>query len=85
MITFFNAQNRNKLVKEATKILLPDVPVNQKLYVPMLAKVLTMEESHSYDSLTNDRLQEILRHPEHINLSKKLRHYMYHTNPEHFV
>jgi hypothetical protein len=28
MITFFNAQNRNKLVKEATKILLPDVPVN---------------------------------------------------------
>ena len=56
MITFFNAQNRNKLVKEATKILLPDVPVNQKLYVPMLAKVLTMEESHSYDSLTNERL-----------------------------
>jgi hypothetical protein len=51
----------------------------------MLAKVLTMEESHSYDSLTNDRLQEILKHPEHINLSKKLRHYMYHTNPEHFV
>jgi len=33
------------MVKEAQKLLLESIPVNQKLYVPMLAKVFDMEES----------------------------------------
>jgi hypothetical protein len=56
MISFFNAQSNNILVKEATKLLLSDIVVNQKLFVPMLAKVFDMQESISYDGLTDERL-----------------------------
>jgi hypothetical protein len=49
MIAFFNTQNKNKLVKEASKLFLPPIPVNQKIFVPMIAKVFDMEESNKYD------------------------------------
>lgn len=56
MISFFNTQSKNKLVKSVSKTMLADVPVNQKFFVPMLAKVFDMEESNSYDELSNERL-----------------------------
>ena len=37
MITFFNMQNNNKAVKEANKIVLDSIVINQKIFVPMLA------------------------------------------------
>lgn len=37
VIALFNMPNRNKFVKEASKLLLDSIPVNIKLYCPMLA------------------------------------------------
>lgn len=78
MIVFFQTQNKNKLVKEATKLLMPDIAINQKLYVPMLAKPFDMPESNTYCDLRDESLDMI--QPEQLNLNKKLRYYVYHTN-----
>jgi hypothetical protein len=60
MIAFFNTQNKNKLVKEASKLFLPPIPVNQKIFVPMIAKVFDMEESNKYDLSYDDTIPEII-------------------------
>ena len=49
-------QKNNKAVKEASKMTLPKIATNLKLFVPMLAKKFDMEESHSYDSLSDEGL-----------------------------
>lgn len=46
MVMFFNSANQNVVVKSASKLLIDSVPVNQKLYVPMLAKIFDMQESN---------------------------------------
>ena len=56
MITFFNMQNNNKAVKEACKVVLDRVAINQKIFVPMLAKTFTLQESAGYDNLTDQKL-----------------------------
>jgi hypothetical protein len=45
LLTFFNLQNDNKLIKESQKIIYDSIAINQVFYVPMIAKVLDMEES----------------------------------------
>lgn len=42
---FFNTANKNILIKQASKLLIDYVPVNQKLYVPMIAKLFDLSES----------------------------------------
>ena len=59
MLTFFNLQNDNKLIKESAKITLDSIRVNTKIYVPMLAPRFTLSESNSYDSLTDSRFEAI--------------------------
>ena len=59
--------------------------MNQKLYVPMLAKVFDMQESDLYDAMTNESCERFLQSPEQINLRRKRRYYVYHTNPDQFV
>jgi ribosomal protein L13 len=81
MVVFFNSANANVLVKNASKILIDGIKVNQKIYVPMLARVFDLQESQKYDNLTDP--DKILK--EELNLSKNKRHYQYHTNPEQFV
>ena len=61
---------------------MPDIAVNQKLYVPMLAKQFNLQESDTYCGITDESLDNIAS--EIINLSKKLRYYVYHTNELHF-
>jgi hypothetical protein len=56
MISFFNIQSANILVKKATDSLLPEIPLNQVFYAPMLAKVFDMQESNSYNGLTDSQL-----------------------------
>jgi hypothetical protein len=55
MLHFFNLQNDNKFVKEGSKIILDSIHTNLKIYAPMLARKFTLEESHSYDNMTNER------------------------------
>lgn len=45
MLAFFNLDNNNKLAKEGQKMLFDSIQVNQVLYVPMLTKVLDLQES----------------------------------------
>ena len=80
MITFFNMQNNNKAVKEAQKVILPKIAVNQKLFVPMIAKTFDMEESNLYDDLTDEKLDYFLQNPQNIDLTKNHRAYAYHAN-----
>ena len=59
--------------------------VDQELFVPMLAKIYDLQESAFYDNLTSEKLEQIRsRGPEPLKLDKKLRYYVYHTNPAHF-
>lgn len=37
-------------------MILDSIAVNQKLFVPMIAKMFDLEESAEYDSLTDDKL-----------------------------
>ena len=56
MITFFNMQNNNKAVKEWNKLLLDKIAINQKLFVPMIAKVFDLDESAQYDDLSDEKI-----------------------------
>jgi hypothetical protein len=66
MITFFNMQNNNKAVKEANKIVLDSITINQKIFVPMLAAPFDIQSSLQYDGLTDQKLQEFLDKPERL-------------------
>lgn len=46
------------MVKEAEKVILPYIAVNQRLYVPMLAKKFDLEESKLYDDLTDEKFKQ---------------------------
>lgn len=46
-------QNNNKAVKEGQKLILPSITVNKKLFVPMLAKELDIEEATRYENLND--------------------------------
>ena len=63
MITFFNMQNNNKAVKEGNKLLLDKIAINQKLFVPMIAKVFDLDESAQYDDLSDEKFQYYLQNP----------------------
>ena len=58
MLTFFNIQLNNKAVKEASKVVLDKIFVNQKLFVPFLAKTYDLAESALYDNLDDGMVEE---------------------------
>jgi hypothetical protein len=41
-------------VKETQKVLLDKIAENQKLFIPMIAKVFDLQESSTYDSVTEE-------------------------------
>lgn len=85
MIGFYQSPAKNKVVKEATKVLMPSIEVNQKLWVPMLAKVLDIEEAATYDNLSDQMVKKFREKPEVMHkLQKKLRYRVYHTNMDHY-
>ena len=59
MLFFFNLLNDNKIVKEGAKIILDRIQTNMKLYVPMLTQPFTLEESLSFDNMTDERFREL--------------------------
>ena len=59
MLFFFNLLNDNKIVKEGAKIILDRINTNLKIYAPMLTPKFTLEESLSYDDMTDARFDEI--------------------------
>ena len=59
MLFFFNLLNDNKIVKEGAKIILDRIQTNMKIYAPMIAPVFTMQESLSYDDMTDERFTEL--------------------------
>ena len=59
MLFFFNLLNDNKIVKEGAKIILDRIQTNMKLYVPMLTPTFTLEESLSYDNMTDEKFREL--------------------------
>ena len=61
VLTFFNLVNENKFVKETNKIQLASIVTNQRIYVPMLAPRLTLEEQFAYDDMTDDKFAELKR------------------------
>lgn len=64
MIGFWMSPAKNKVVKEATKVFMPSIEVNQKLWVPMLAKVLDIEELATYDNLSDQMVNNLRQKPE---------------------
>lgn len=77
MITFFNMQNNNRAVKEGQKLILNAIALNQKLFVPMIARELDIREAASYDSLSDETLDALIANPEQLDLDPP---YLYHTN-----
>ena len=59
MLFFFNLLNDNKIVKEGAKIILDRIQTNMKIYAPMLTPTFTMQESLSYDDMTDARFEEL--------------------------
>ena len=59
ILKFFNLINENKLVKSSFKVMFDSIETNQKLYVPMLTREFTLEESLRYDSMTDAKFNEL--------------------------
>lgn len=59
VLYFFNLMNDNKFVKEGAKIILDSIKTNMKIYVPMIAPQFTMEESLTYDSMTDQKFEQL--------------------------
>ena len=59
MLFFFNLLNDNKIVKEGAKIILDRIPTNMKIYAPMITPKFTMQESLTYDDMTDARFEEL--------------------------
>lgn len=68
MITFFNLQNSNRLIKEGSKIVLDRIATNQVIYVPMLSKIFDMEESTLYDSLSDEDVMNYSKRTQKLSL-----------------
>ena len=59
LLYFFNLVNENRFIKEGVKILYDSIQTNMRIYVPMLAPIFTLEESHSYDSMDDEQFENI--------------------------
>ena len=69
MLSLYRIPDINKTYKHSQKASLKPITTNLCLYVPMIAKVFDMEESHSYDNLTDESLATLIKNPEILNLS----------------
>jgi hypothetical protein len=45
---------------------LKKITVNQKIFIPMIAKRFEIEESNSYDSLTDETFEEFTKNPQNL-------------------
>ena len=73
MLKFFNIVNDNKLVKEGAKVILDSIRTNHKLFAPMLTREFTLEESHQYDSMSDEKFNELVaRVKEHVLVDASL-------------
>jgi hypothetical protein len=80
--TFFNIQKHNMFAKEGSKIILDKILINQVIYVPMIAKVLDMEESTMYDELSDEQVRQFSQREE--KLVDGLESYQYHADKRAF-
>lgn len=60
MLGLYRIPDGNKTYKRSQKASLKPITTNVCLYVPMIAKIFDMEESHRYDNLTDEALTKIL-------------------------
>ena len=59
MLAFFNIINENLIVREGMRVIFDSIKTNKMLYLPMLAPEFTLTESKSYDSMTDEKFNEI--------------------------
>lgn len=57
MIALYNAANGNQLIRKASAGSYDKIAIDQELFFPMIAKVYDMQESQSYDGLTQEIMQ----------------------------
>lgn len=64
MLSLFNIANNSKSFKRANKLAIDGIKTKIILFLPMVARKLTLEESASYEELSEERLEEIRASPE---------------------
>ena len=75
----FNIQAESKSFKRAYCLAIDGVRTKQILFLPMLARKLTLEESYRYDNLSEEEFNRIRSEPEVMDLIDKER-CAFHTN-----
>mmetsp|Transcript_37179 Transcript_37179/g.48921 ORF Transcript_37179/g.48921 Transcript_37179/m.48921 type:complete len:139 (+) Transcript_37179:1217-1633(+) len=71
MLGFFNIISHSKRVKRANSLAIDAVKTKQILFVPMLAKRLTLEEACAYENLSDCAFEEIRANPEQLDLDSR--------------
>ena len=56
-VKLLNVPSNNKLIKNSQKIVFDSINIDKVLFVPMIAKRFTMQESHEYDGLTDQDIE----------------------------
>lgn len=56
MLSFFNFVSNSESFKRANNLAIDGIKTKKILYLPMIAKRLTLEESASYEDLSEERV-----------------------------
>ena len=71
MLSFYNIMCHSKNVKRGMTLSIDGIRTKQIIFVPMLARRLTIAESNTYDSLSEERFNELQANPEVIDLQNQ--------------
>lgn len=64
MLGFYNIVSDNKSVKRAQYMAQDNIETRRVIFVPMLARKITLEETESYSNLTAAQFEEFKAKPE---------------------
>ena len=68
LLAFYNIMCHSKNVKRGMTISIDGIRTKQIFFVPMLARRLTLDESNTFDNLTEEDFNELQANPEQIDL-----------------
>ena len=71
LLAFYNIMCHSKSVKRGLILSIDGIRIKQILFVPMLARRLTLDESNTYDNLTEEHFNQLQANPEQIDLQNQ--------------
>ena len=78
-LSIYNFATKNSM-RKVNNLAVPGIKTKQVFFVPMIAKLFTLEESALYDGLTDEQFEQIRANPEQLDLQNK--NTLYHINKE---